>query len=64
MAFVTSDRYGAQWKGSLVVGSLKFQRLERLTIRSGKVTASEQVLPRLASACAMCARDRTAGFTC
>ena len=47
MAFVTSDRYGAQWKGSLVVGSLKFQRLERLTIRSGKVTASEQVLPRL-----------------
>ncbi|MBL8355785.1 MAG: PQQ-dependent sugar dehydrogenase [Delftia acidovorans] len=47
MAFVTSDRYGTQWKGSLVVGSLKFQRLERLTIRSGKVTASEQVLPRL-----------------
>ncbi len=47
MAFVTSDRYGAQWKGSLVVGSLKFQRLERLTIRSGKVTASEQALPRL-----------------
>ena len=47
MAFVTSDRYGPQWKGSLVVGSLKFQRLERLTIRSGKVTASEQVLTRL-----------------
>lgn len=47
MAFVTSDRYGPQWKGSLVVGSLKFQRLERLTVRSGKVTASEQVLPRL-----------------
>ena len=47
MAFVISDRYGAQWKGSLVVGSLKFQRLERLTVRSGKVTASEQVLPRL-----------------
>nr|WP_180317191.1 PQQ-dependent sugar dehydrogenase [Delftia acidovorans] len=47
MAFVTSDRYGAQWKGSLVVGSLKFQRLERLTVRSGKVTASEQVLTRL-----------------
>ncbi|WP_454723650.1 PQQ-dependent sugar dehydrogenase [Delftia acidovorans] len=47
MAFVTSDRYGPQWKGSLVVGSLKFQRLERLTVRSGKVTASEQVLTRL-----------------
>lgn len=47
MAFVTSDRYGPQWKGSLIVGSLKFQRLERLTIRSGKVTASEQVLTRL-----------------
>ncbi|OWG18759.1 hypothetical protein KDK82_2238 [Delftia sp. K82] len=47
MAFVISDRYGPQWKGSLVVGSLKFQRLERLTVRSGKVTASEQVLPRL-----------------
>nr|MCA1066895.1 Aldose sugar dehydrogenase YliI [Delftia acidovorans] len=47
MAFVTSDRYGPQWKGSLVVGSLKFQRLERLTVRAGKVTGSEQVLTRL-----------------
>lgn len=29
------------------MGSLKLQRLERLTIRSGKATASEQVLARL-----------------
>ena len=28
MAFLTSDRYGAAWKGSLFVGSLKFQFLE------------------------------------
>jgi glucose/arabinose dehydrogenase len=47
MAFITSDRYGADWKGSLVVGALKFQRLERLSIRDGKVTAVEPLLPRL-----------------
>ncbi|CAB5709842.1 Soluble aldose sugar dehydrogenase yliI precursor [Delftia tsuruhatensis] len=47
MAFITSDRYGPGWKGSLVVGSLKFQRLERLSIRDGKVTSAETLEPRL-----------------
>ncbi len=30
MAFLTSDRYGAAWRGSLFVGSLKFQYVSRL----------------------------------
>ncbi len=47
MAFITSDRYGPDWKGSLVVGALKYQRLERLDVRDGKVTGVEPVLPRL-----------------
>ena len=47
MSFVTSDRYGPAWKGSLVVGSLKFQRLERLSIANNKVTAVEQLQPDL-----------------
>lgn len=47
MAFITSDRYGVPWKGSLVVGALKFMRLERLTLQDGKVTATEPLLPRL-----------------
>jgi len=47
MAFVTSERYGAQWKGSLIVGALKAQRLERLTVEGGRITGTEPVLPRL-----------------
>lgn len=32
MAFVRSERYGAQWKGTLLVGSLKFGLLVRLEL--------------------------------
>lgn len=47
MAFITSDRYGPDWKGSLVVGALRDQRLERLSIRDGQVTAAELLQPRI-----------------
>lgn len=43
MAFVTSDRY-PDWKGSLLVGSLKFQYLERCVFEDGKVVAREKLL--------------------
>lgn len=42
MAFVSSDKY-AKWKGSLLVGSLKFRYLERLTITDQKVTSREKL---------------------
>jgi aldose sugar dehydrogenase len=45
MAFLTSDRYGADWKGSLFVGSLKFGYLARLPIAGGKVGREEKLLP-------------------
>lgn len=32
-AFVTSDRYGPGWQGNLLVGSLKFDYLERLQVQ-------------------------------
>ncbi len=44
MAFVTSDRYPG-WKGSLLVGSLSFQYLERLELDGTKVTRREKLLP-------------------
>ncbi len=50
MAFITSERYGPEWKGSLVVGALKAQHLERLSFAnatSRRITASEVLLPRL-----------------
>jgi glucose/arabinose dehydrogenase len=47
MAFVTSERYGPQWKGSLVVGALKARRLERLVMANGRITAIEPLLPGL-----------------
>lgn len=47
MAFLTSDRYGAAWKGSLFVGSLKFARLHRLELKDGRVVRDEYLLADL-----------------
>ncbi|HWT18107.1 MAG TPA: PQQ-dependent sugar dehydrogenase [Variovorax sp.] len=44
MAFLTSDRYGAAWKGNLFVGSLKFGYLDRIELKDGKVTAEHKLL--------------------
>jgi len=43
MTFVTSDKY-PEWKGNLLVGSLKFQYLERLTMEGEKVTDRENLI--------------------
>ncbi|QLE02279.1 PQQ-dependent sugar dehydrogenase [Galbibacter sp. BG1] len=42
MAFVSSDVY-PDWKGSLMVGSLKFGYLERLVIENNEVTKREKL---------------------
>ena len=44
MAFLTSDRYGPAWKGNLFVGSLKFQYLDRIELKNGKVTGEYKLL--------------------
>ena len=44
MAFLTSDRYGAAWKGNLFVGSLKFRYLDRIELKNGKVAAEHKLL--------------------
>jgi glucose/arabinose dehydrogenase len=43
MAFLTSDRYGAAWKGNLFVGSLKFRYLDRIEVRNGRVAAEHKL---------------------
>lgn len=43
MTFVTSDRYPA-WKGNLLIGSLKFQYLERLELKDEKVIYREKLM--------------------
>lgn len=51
MTFLTSDRYGAAWKGSLFVASLKFRYLARLQWRDDggqpRVVQEERLLPDL-----------------
>ena len=47
MAFLTSERYGKDWKGSLIVGALKAQRIERLSIADGRITGRQQLLTQL-----------------
>lgn len=44
MAFLTSDRYGPDWKGNLFVGSLKFGYLDRIELKDGKVVAEHKLL--------------------
>lgn len=44
MAFLTSDRYGAAWKGNLFIGSLKFGYLDRIELKGGKVVAEHKLL--------------------
>ncbi len=43
IAFISSDRYG-DWKGNLLVGSLKFQYLDLCTLKDGKVIKEEHLL--------------------
>ncbi len=47
MAFLTSERYGPDWRDSLFVGSLKFGRLHRLELQDGKVVREERLLEDL-----------------
>lgn len=44
MAFLTSDRYGAGWRGNLFVGSLKFGYLGRIELAGGKVVREHKLL--------------------
>ena len=46
MAFSTSNIY-KEWKGSLFVGSLKFEYLERLVIENNKVVKREKILDKI-----------------
>ena len=46
MAFVTSDIY-PDWKGNILVGSLKFEYLERLVLENNKVVKREKLLEGL-----------------
>ncbi|NNC50514.1 MAG: PQQ-dependent sugar dehydrogenase [Flaviramulus sp.] len=43
LTFVSSDKY-PDWKGDLLVGSLKFEYLERLVLRNNKVIKREKLL--------------------
>lgn len=47
MAFVTSDRYGSDWVGSLLVGSLKFRYLARLVFDGDRLVREDRLLPDL-----------------
>ncbi len=45
LALLSSDAYGADWKGSFFIGSLKFRHLERVKLDdAGKVIAQERLL--------------------
>lgn len=47
MAFLTSERYGPAWRGNLFVGSLKFQYLDRIELKDGRVVAEHKLLQDL-----------------
>lgn len=47
LAYLDTDRYGSQWQGSLMAGSLKFGQLVRLVINDQDNVTQEVVLPSL-----------------
>ncbi|UCV19270.1 PQQ-dependent sugar dehydrogenase [Ferribacterium limneticum] len=47
MTFVRSERYGKAWRGSLLVGSLKFDYLARLEMDGSRVVREEKLLTGL-----------------
>lgn len=47
LAFLTSERYGSDWKGSLFSGSLRAEVLVRLSIDGRRVTNEERLLEGL-----------------
>ncbi|MFG6686460.1 PQQ-dependent sugar dehydrogenase [Mariniflexile sp. HNIBRBA6329] len=46
MAFATSNKY-PDWKGNILVGSLKFEYLERLVLKNGKVVKREKLFEKI-----------------
>jgi glucose/arabinose dehydrogenase len=44
MALLASDRYGPAWRGSLFIGSVKFDFLTRVEIQGNRVIREERVL--------------------
>lgn len=46
MNFITSEIYG-EWKGSLLIGSLSFQYLERVVLEDKKVIHREKLMPEI-----------------
>ena len=44
MAWLTSDRYGPEWRGSLFVGALRGRHLVRLTWQDGRLRETEKLL--------------------
>jgi glucose/arabinose dehydrogenase len=46
MSFITSDVY-PEWKGNLLVGSLKFQYVNRCVIRNNKIVKEEKLIEGL-----------------
>lgn len=47
LTVVSSDRYGDDWRGSLLLGSLKFGHLVRLSIQENRVVGRETLLADL-----------------
>ncbi len=44
LAFITSDRYGPQFKNSFVIGSLKFRYVTRVPLEGDKAGAEQRVI--------------------
>lgn len=47
MSFLTSERYGPAWRGSLFIGALRDKNLVRIELRDGKVASQEKLLQDL-----------------
>ena len=47
LAFVTTDRYGAHWRGAALVGSLRFKYLDLVRLDGERVTGEEALMKNI-----------------
>lgn len=47
LAYLDTDRYGQEWQGNLLLGSLKFGNLVRVVLEGDQVVGQQVILPEL-----------------
>ena len=60
MAFISTNKYGEDIKGNLLVGSLKFNYLHHCIVKNGQITKEERLIENIGRV--RCVKEGPDGF--